>query len=246
MKIGTGLAGLVAVGVAVGALWYFGRTRPIEIVERTSEQGGTAVCATCQGTRQATCGLCAGRGRVATGERSCPACEGTGKGKWQLKGSSGGRQMGSPPPCMQCRGTGRVGTMESCSLCSGTGSTDCPDCAGTGRQTATSTRKVRTVRAGPSLWERVLSWLFIAPDEDCAPQAGGDGSVPLVAAYVPLFEREGLSMRVVRWGGVSRGTQGWEVRATLRIRRGDTETDEGRIFVVRNREITAARPDAGP
>jgi hypothetical protein len=245
MKVGTGLAGIVVLGVAVGCLWFFGRTQPIGIVETTVEQVGASVCPTCQGAKQVTCALCGGRGNVATGDRPCPVCNGSGKGKWQLGGSSRVNRMGADPVCQSCRGTGRVGNMETCSLCSGSRMSDCPDCAGTGSRASGSVRKIRTARAGLSPWERVLSWILIAPDEDCPPQVRGDGSVPLVEAYVPLFEREGLSMRVVRWDGVARGPAGWEVRATLRIRRGDTEADEGRIFVVRNREVTAARPHAG-
>jgi hypothetical protein len=243
--MGEAVVGIAVVTLVVGGLWFFGRTQPVEVVERTVVNAGAAtICPTCRGTKQVTCSLCGGEGRVAGGEQSCPGCNGTGKGKWQLNGASRARRLGADPVCTQCKGTGRLGSRQDCAMCSGARTVSCPDCAGFGTQEDSTRRTVRTVRAGYSLWERILSWVFLSPDDDCAPQALSGGRVPLVEAYLPLFERAGLTMRVIRWGGVSRGDKGWEVRTLLKLRRGETETEEGRVFVVHNREVTDTRPFA--
>lgn len=100
------------------------------------------------------------------------------------------------------------------------------------------------MRANNSLWESVLAWISIEPDRDCAPQVASDGSVPLVEAYLALFQRNGVSGRIVKWGGITRGANGWEVRALLSVTRGAVTTEEGRVFLVANREVSGASPIA--
>jgi len=64
----------------------------------------------------------------------------------------------------------------------------------------------------------------------------------MVESYVNLFQREGVSGRVVKWGGTTRGAKGWEVRALLHVTRGTLTTDEGRVFFVEYREVRGAAP----
>ncbi len=119
---------------------------------------------------------------------------------------------------------------------------DCPACMGTGRASAIQWPKVRTIRAGLSLWERVLTWVGMEPDPDCAPDVRKDGSVPMVEEYLKLYSTAELSGRVARWSPVRRGGDGWEVRTVIRVSRGTTEADEGRLFTVKDREIKTVVP----
>ncbi|OQW96076.1 MAG: hypothetical protein BWK77_06460 [Verrucomicrobia bacterium A1] len=244
MSRNNGLAVLAILALAVGALWYFGRIQPVEVVEQKVRTAGAAVCPACQGRKQIACEACGGNGRVQAPEQMCAECEGTGRGKWRMGDTRTVRRMGGDPLCAACSGKGRTRASQACAACSGAALTTCLDCAGTGRSAAV--RVFKTVRAGYSPWETVLSWLYMPPDDDAVPQVGPDGRVPMVDVYLALFQRNGVSGRVAKWGAVSRGANGWEVRTQLRIRRGDVESEEGRLFVVRNRQVISATPLAWP
>ncbi len=244
MKRTQAVAWIAAVGLALGCLWYFGRQQPIEVVERQVPVQGTAACTACSGRKIVACAACGGEGRLAAGSVPCPQCGGSGKCVPQLRGSSSIKRLGIDPPCPKCGGAGQWTNMGNCPECGGGRWAQCPMCDGTGATRQGGTQTVRTVRAGHSLWERVLSWIFIAPDGDCAPFTDADGRVPLVDAYLPLFAKPGVSGRVVKWSGIRRGSEGWEVRTVLRVRRGDSESDQDRVFVVRNREVVSAGPAA--
>jgi hypothetical protein len=239
-----GLAVLAILALAVGALWYFGRVQPIEIVEQKVRAAGAVVCPACQGRRQVVCKTCGGSGRTQTPEQMCAECNGTGRGKWGMGDTRTVKRTGGNPLCAACSGKGRTRASQMCAACSGAALTTCPDCVGTGR--SASVQVVKTVRAGYSIWETVLSWLYMPLDDNVAPQVGPDGRIPMIDAYLDLFQRADVSGRVEKWGAVSRGANGWEVRAQLRIRRGEAESDEGRLFVVRNRQVISATPLAWP
>jgi hypothetical protein len=240
-----GLAVIAVLALAVGALWYFGRDQPIEVVERKVETAGSTVCPACRGQRRVVCTTCNGAGRAQGPEQVCAECSGTGKGKWRMGRPRTSRLMGGDPICVACSGKGRTGASQICSACSGAATTACPGCGGTGR-TPAAAQILKTVRAGHSPWEILLSWLYMPPDDNAAPQVGPDGRIPMIDAYLALFQRAGVSGRVAKWGTVSRGANGWEVRTQLLIHRGDAESVEGRLFVVRDRQVISATPIAWP
>jgi hypothetical protein len=245
-----GIAGLflVAVILTIGYFWYFGRAQPLAVVEHEMQTNTTSTCDACMGSKSSRCMGCGENGEVKAGIVICPSCRGTGHGEWQMKPAGTIRRMPSDrgPLCPACRGIPRRETMQPCPQCAGTLKVRCPKCSGRG--TVSTPRKVvfRTVQSRTSLWERFLWWFFVMPDSDCAPQVDSGGRVPMVESYLSLFHREGVSGRVIKWGGTTRGAKGWEVRTLLRVTRGNVTTDEGRVFFVKNREVSGAAPIEWP
>lgn len=244
MSRNNGLAAFAVLALAVGALWYFGRDQPIEAVERKIATAGSTVCPACRGLRRVVCTTCNGAGRTQGPEQVCAECGGTGKGKWRMGDTRTVRRMGGDPLCAACSGKGRTGASQTCTACSGAATTACPGCGGMG--STPGVQIFKTVRAGHSPWEILLSWLYMPPDDNAAPQVGPDGRIPMIDAYLALFQRAGVSGRVEKWGAVSRGANGWEVRTQLLIQRGEAESMEGRLFVVQDRQVISATPIAWP
>ncbi len=237
---------LLAAGV--GALYVFGRTQPIVIVEHSQPLAETARCETCQGAGHTVCSACSGSGWTTGIETACPMCKGTGRTSTGslLRRAKPDRALGSSQtPCPACRGTGKTTAARTkCPACDGRGRIPCSACFGTGVTEATGRRVWRTARADLSWWERVLSWIGIAPDENAPPQVRPDGSAPLVEQYLRLFETASRRIEPVAWRGVRRAGAAWEVRVRLRIREGGAEREEERVVRIQNREVTHVLPAA--
>ena len=231
---------LVLVALFPGALWYYGRHQPITVVERELQSSVVTACDSCKGSKTVGCSGCGGTGSVSAGTATCPSCHGSGRGDWQMRSTLGVRRMSGDrgPVCPTCRGVARWEKTGICTQCSGTTISRCTRCAGEGTISTSRKQVQRTVRADISLWERVLSWFFIKPDPDCAPQVSSGGRVPLVEAYLKLFQRNDSSGVVVDWSGVSRVKDTWQIRTKLSIRRGSVKSEESRVFLVKNREVT--------
>jgi RecJ-like exonuclease len=154
---------LILLLACIGALWFFGRTRPIEVTERiaSDQRGGV-------------CNVCGGAGSVEV-PVTCTACGGSGKGAWKLKPTPANQRVDTRPACVMCRGSGKV-----------TGRAPCTACDGTGRAAAGQKRAVATTRAGLSLWEKILKFFHIAPEANPAPQMNKRGGYELVERYVAL------------------------------------------------------------
>ncbi|MCX7819840.1 MAG: hypothetical protein N2652_11655 [Kiritimatiellae bacterium] len=238
--------GIIALGLvcaaAVGALYLFGRTQPIVTVERSQPVVTTSPCEMCQGRGQVVCSACGGSGSTTGVETSCPTCKGKGRvvtGSL-LRRARPDRALGSAEsPCPACRGTGKTtAARTTCPVCEGRGRLPCGTCFGSGSRETGSQRVWRAARAELSWWERLLSWLGIAPDENPPPQVRPDGSVPLVEHHLRLFETPARRIEPIAWRGVRRSGAAWEVGVRIRIREDRSEREEERIVRVQNREVT--------
>lgn len=204
---------LILAGIA--GLWFFGRTQPIEVIT-TSHAG----------VRDESCATCGGRGSVEA-MVPCDACDGTGKGIWRLKGRTT-TDDSRRPACMTCQGTGRV-----------KGRVPCDACQGAGHATSRTTRDMVTVRAGLSLWERILSYLFIAPATNPAPQINARGGCDLVERYAEQQAR-GARVRVTGLGAWQLVGSEWRNTAFIEYAEKAGRIESRKVeFVVRNRELVA-------
>lgn len=245
-----GLAGLILVlAAAVGALWFFGQSQPIVVVERSAVGKTTVPCTACFGTKMARCEACGGIGGRSGESHVCAVCGGSGRSGYSgLKNTQTRvKRMGVEMACVPCRGTGQQsGPRDRCEACSGSGWVSCPSCEGTGLDTQASTTHWKTVRADYSLWERALAVARMTPDDNAAPEVRADGSVPLAAAYLELFQTPNRRADGVDWMPVSPAEQGWTVTALVRLTEGASRRDAGRLFVIQGREVVDCRPVSWP
>lgn len=248
MKVRAAIVIVLLLAAGGAALYVFGRTQPIVIVERSQPVAETARCETCQGTGYTVCSACGGSGWTTGIETTCSTCQGSGRISTGslVRRTKPERTLGSSStPCPACRGTGKTTAARTkCPACGGSGRIACSACFGTGTTEATGRRIARTSRADLSWWERVLSWIGIAPDENAPPQVRPDGSAPLVEHYVRLFETASRQIEPVAWRDVRRAGAAWEVGVRLRIREGGAEREEERIVRIQNREVTHVLPVA--
>ncbi len=244
-----GVALVLLLAAAAGALYVFGRTQPIVIVEHAQPAAGQARCETCQGAGHVVCATCGGSGWTTGVETTCPMCQGTGRvtSGSLLRRARPDRSLGSAQtPCPACRGSGRTTSARAkCPACEGRGRVACAVCWGTGTAATTNRLVWRAARAELSLWERVLSWIGIAPDENAPPQVRPDGSVPLVEHHVRLFETPTRRITVIAWRGVRPAGAAWQVGVRIRISENGAEREEERIVWIQNREVTHVQPAAG-
>lgn len=197
---------LLLLALGVGALWYFGRARPIEVRTRHPSQRQSVVCEQCSGLRHVTCSECAGFGSVDARD-ACPLCKGTGKHEWRF---------GDKPdaPCQRCRGTGIIGVRAKCTHCLGVGHVLCKHCGGSGRTTTLTTTSSQTVSIGYSLWERCLIFCRLPVDPNPCPQKDSHGAYPIVDKYVAICSVK-RPVRITQWGEFVRAGSVWVMSAEM-------------------------------
>lgn len=213
----------------VAGLWYFGRTQPLVLVEKSP----MVTCPGCQGKSVTKCPKCGDFGSLESFIQ-CPECKGTGKHSWRLCSSLGA-------PCRQCRGTGSVEGRQPCSFCQSTGKAKCEQCNGGGQVAAPGRARIQTVRAELSLWERALTLVGLGPGPNPKPFRDKRGAYPLLRRYIDL--KTGVGTVVLEWGDVVSAGPEWKV-ATL-LERVDTigRKSQRRIeLIVRDREVVGSRP----
>lgn len=199
----------------LGALWFFGRTQPIEVTERIAVD-----------QRAGACSVCGGAGSLDV-PVTCTTCGGSGKGEWKLKPTPANQRVDTRPTCVVCRGSGKV-----------TGREPCTACDGTGRAAAGQKRAVATTRAGLSLWERILKFFHIAPDANPAPQMNKRGGYDLVERYMAL-QPGGTTARLSGYGTWHLAGGDW--LNTAFVEYGSGGRPQQVEFVVRDREVVALR-----
>ena len=215
----------------IGALWYFGRTQRLVVVERTP----MVSCPDCQGRGVLNCPKCGEFGRLES-FLQCPVCKGTGKHGWRLCSHLGA-------PCRHCRGTGSVEGRCDCGHCRSTGKVKCERCAGVGRIASSPALRIRTVRAEPSPWERFLMLIGLGPGPNPKPYQDGNGECPLLRKYIEL--KSGPRVAVLDWGKFRWDGPEWKIITFLE--REDTlgrKTQRSVEFIVRDREVAGSRPAA--
>ena len=175
-------------------------------------------------TRLATCGGCAGRGRVSSSERPCAGCAGAGT----LRGARG--HMVFARPCPQCEGTGLM-RFATCAVCRGEG-------------VAMRTEAV-AVAAPPGV--RDGERLRLAGHGSAGRRGGASGDlyVTMHVATHPEFRREGDDLHVDVPLALHEAAFGARIDVAsptgacrLRIPPG---TDSGRQFRVRERGLPSSR-----
>jgi hypothetical protein len=209
---------LIILLVGVGSLWFFGRTQPIEISQTTVTDKSSGTCATCGGA-----------GSVESME-DCTACGGSGKGEWKLKGRAVNQSDANRPPCMTCGGRGKTLQRKTCTSCNGTGASS-----------SATTRTVKAARAGLSLWERILNYVFIKPDPNPAPQVNATGGYALVETHVSL-QAGGRPARVRGYGSWQRAGADWRNVGLVEYGAPGADNPIQTVeFTVRNREVVSMR-----
>jgi hypothetical protein len=228
---------LIATVAGIVGLWIFGRGQPIEPVSVTTAQ----TCASCSGRGIVDCPECGGYGS-SRNEEACAACEGTGKGTWQLAPSDRKFKKSRLPVCTKCKGTGVAGGSRKnpCNHCKSTGKVPCVACAGSGMGVGVG--RVISVKAGLSPWEKFLSWCSIEPDFDAAPARTMNGSYPLLTAFLDQKAPIDVDYMVLDWGKPEWTGSQWETLANIQIRKVDKITTNTVRFVVANRSVLSGKP----
>lgn len=233
MQIRFGHVVLALLALGLLALWYFGRTYPIEVQARSREQAQVVMCRMCGGGGARTCSACGGFGTVAA-MGTCPLCGGTGKHEWRF---------GNKPdaPCQQCRGSGKVEERTPCTTCGGKGRQRCVTCGGTGWSRITATANAQVVVMKPSLWERVLRFVGFPVEPNPCPQRAASGAYPLVEAYVNIRGAR-QPVHVKRWGVFKISGGEWTMAADVVFSGADGSTRTREIeFVVKDRALVRSR-----
>jgi molecular chaperone DnaJ len=175
-------------------------------------------------TRQEHCPTCEGKGRLATAERRCVPCHGTG----QIQSTRG--HMVFSKSCSDCRGTGWLADME------------CPGCGGQQTRLRTETLTIN-VPAGLANGARIR-----VPDRGHAGRHGGapgDLQITVQVEPHPLFRRDGDDLHVVVPLAIHEAALGARIEvptpggvARLRVPPG---TQSGQRFRLRERGVPAVR-----
>jgi len=226
---------LLAVLSGILATWYFGRMRPIKIVEHAQQQD--VPCTTCEGSGRETCRTCGGSSSVQTAQ-TCQKCRGSGEHEWHLKSRASKTLTQSEPSCMICRGSGRVPARSRCSGCA-EGQVPCADCGGTGelRHSVVSSSVVMS----HSLWERILLRLRIPVSPNPRPQRRDDGTYPIVAEFVRLKSAQ-RRCYISKWGDFGQRGPEWVMTGTVEFVGRNGESEARLIeFVVEERELKTTR-----
>lgn len=175
-------------------------------------------------TRQATCRMCAGRGRLRTEDARCTRCHGAGHVR-SLRG-----HMVFSKACAHCGGAGRLQSVR------------CPSCHGAQTETRVETVAVR-FPPGLSDGERIR-----VASQGHAGAAGAPAGDLYIAVHVephPVFRREGDDLHVVVPVGVHEAALGARVEVLsfdgpVRVRV-PPGTQSGQRFRVRERGAPSAR-----
>ncbi len=235
----------LAVVLSAVALWYFGRTCPIETHTKSKAVERKVACKDCDGTGKQNCPQCGGFGSVESWI-TCPYCKGTGK-------ANPGFSNKLNAPCQNCRGSGRIraaaqratarrsDSREKCTHCNGFGNVQCPTCNGTGKTRSQSTSTSKTITMGHSLREKCLLFLHLSVDPNPCPQKNSNGAYPIVTEYVKASSTK-RPARVIDWGECKKVGSTWSIDATVEFTLRKTSTTNKTItFLVQNRELIGTK-----
>ena len=169
---------------------------------------------------------------------TCPKCNGSGKGEWNLKSSSAKKSISqSKPICTFCSGTGKNSARRQCAQCQGKAKIPCPKCQETGQP-----KKIITVRADFSPWEKTLANLRIKPEVNCRPQRKLDGSYPIIVKYIETFSTSARDLHVIKWDSARLVGSEWLVKIVFEFKdSGGKLIRQGREFIIENREIKGSK-----